>query len=118
MSKRPQSNSTRIQTYSAFFDFYLGEHSHPLTRGLHYLGSSLAMASVIWATVSGNGWFYLMAPLSGYACAWIGHFFIENNKPATFTYPLWSLIGDYHMFGLWFTGRLSKRRALATERLS
>jgi hypothetical protein len=42
--------------------------------------------------------FLLYAAIAGYGFAWIGHFFVEHNKPATFKYPLWSLIGDYKMY--------------------
>ena len=43
---------------------------------------------------------YKLVPISfvfGYTFAWIGHFFFEKNKPATFKYPLYSFIGDWVM---------------------
>ncbi len=105
---------TRHRTYSAFFDFYLSEHSRPLTRALHYVGSSCGIAALIATVFTGNLSWILVGLVAGYGCAWIGHFFVEHNKPATFKYPLWSFIGDYHMFFLWLTGQLGKRMARVT----
>lgn len=103
----------RIRTYSAFFDFYLGEHSQPATRVLHYMASCCgitALALTVWTL---NPLWIVAGLVSAYGLAWISHFFIEHNKPATFTYPLWSFCADYHMFFLWLTGQLTKRRAKA-----
>ncbi len=106
----------RYKTYSTFFDFYLSEHSHPATRAVHYLGSTFGIAALILTITTGQVWWIAAGLVAGYGCAWIGHFFIEHNRPATFKYPLWSFMGDYHMFSLWLTGQLSKRRALAASR--
>ena len=78
--------------FASFFPYYLREHAHPLCRSLHYIGTKLVY---LWAL-----------PVVGYFFAWVGHFFIEKNKPATFTYPLWSLIGDFKMYFLFITGRI------------
>jgi hypothetical protein len=108
----------RYTSYSAFFDFYLSEHERPMTRALHYCGSVCGIAALMLVLTTGN-WLWLPVGLvSGYGFAWTGHFFVEHNRPATFKYPLWSFIGDYHMFGLWLLGRLNQRRATAATRLS
>lgn len=106
----------RIKTYSAFFDFYLSEHTKAATRGLHYLGSACGIAALVLTLWMLQPLWILVGLVVGYGCAWVGHFFIEHNRPATFTYPLWSFVGDYHMFFLWLTGGLAKRRELAVRR--
>ncbi|MFT3996897.1 MAG: DUF962 domain-containing protein [Asticcacaulis sp.] len=108
---------TRYTTYSSFFDFYLSEHSQSRTRVLHYAGSSLGVAAIILALSQRQPLWLLAGLVAGYGFAWAGHFFVEKNRPATFTYPLWSFMGDYHMFGLWLTGRLEKRRTAADARI-
>ena len=107
----------RFTTYSAFFDFYLSEHSLPATRAVHYVGSTCGIAALILTITTRQLWWIAAGLIAGYGCAWIGHVFIEHNRPATFKYPLWSFAGDYHMFFLWLTGRLSKRRELAAKNL-
>jgi hypothetical protein len=95
-----------FQSYSEFWPFYLREHGLPATRALHYCGSIASIIVVVWAIVTQNWWWLLAMPVLGYAPAWIGHFFIEKNKPASFKAPLWSLISDYRMCALFLTGRL------------
>lgn len=106
----------RIKTYSAFFDFYLGEHRRPATRAWHYLASTCGLAALAVTLWTLNPLWLLAGLVAGYGCAWIGHFFVEHNKPATFTYPLWSFMADYHMFFLWLTGQLPRRQAEAETR--
>ncbi len=101
--------SNRITTYEEFFPFYLREHSKPVTRGLHYFGSTLALGSVAAALATQMWWLIAVALVAGYGPAWVAHFFFEKNRPATFTYPFWSLRGDYHMYLLWLTRRLKPR---------
>jgi hypothetical protein len=103
----------RYQTYHAFFDFYLLEHTKGSTRILHYIGSTLGLMSVLLAVIQAQPLWLLAGLISGYACAWIGHFVFEKNRPATFKYPLWSFIGDYHMYVLWLSGKLEPRRKRA-----
>ena len=94
------------KSFQAFWPYYLREHSNPQTRNLHYIGSTLAILVLLWAVISRNGWLFVLVPLAGYSFAWISHAFIERNKPATWTYPLWSLVGDYRMFWCFLTGKL------------
>lgn len=97
----------RITTYHEFWPYYLREHAKPETRAIHYFGTTLATASLIALIFTSNFWFIPAILTGGYGPAWIGHFFVEKNRPATFTYPLWSLVSDYRMAFSWITGRLS-----------
>ena len=93
----------RIQSFEEFWPYYIGEHRVPICRALHYIGTSSATTMAIWLALSGRIWFLPLALVLGYGPAWIGHFFIENNRPASFKYPLWSLRADYKM--LWYAAR-------------
>jgi hypothetical protein len=94
------------KSFAEFWPFYLQEHARPKTRGLHYIGTSLVVLIALAALVSGNYWLLIAMPVAGYFFAWISHWRVEHNRPATFTYPLWSLAADFKMWWLWLTGRL------------
>jgi hypothetical protein len=94
------------QNFESFWPFYLREHAKPATRWCHYTGSTLALLVLGAALLTQTWWALLAVPVSGYFFAWVSHAFIERNRPATFTYPLWSLVGDYRMYALFLTGRL------------
>jgi len=97
-----------IDTFDDFWRFYLREHAKPQTRALHYAGTGLALAGILGFIVTGNVWILLGVPVAGYGPAWIAHFFVEKNRPATFTYPLWSLVGDFRMAFSWLTGHIAE----------
>ena len=102
-----------ITNYADFWPYYLQEHAKPATRNLHYVGTGLTLVSVAAGIVTGHAWLYLAALFSGYGFAWVAHFFVEHNRPATFTYPLWSLVSDFRMAWFWVTGRLPRELAKA-----
>lgn len=95
-----------ITSFRDFWPYYLREHAKPATRALHYAGTMLVVGIALYALVTGS-WLLLAAlPVAGYGFAWVAHFMVEKNRPATFTYPLWSLAGDFKMWWMWLTGRL------------
>ena len=96
----------RYRSFADFWPFYLREHSKPRTRAFHYAGTSLVVLIAVAAAASGNYWLLIAMPIAGYAFAWGSHAAIERNRPATFTYPLWSLRADFRMWWLWLTGRI------------
>jgi hypothetical protein len=102
----PELTMREHATFESFWPFYLREHAKPWTRAWHFVGSTLAIFVLVYALASQTWWLLLAVPVSGYFFAWVSHAFVERNKPATFTYPLWSLIGDYRMYGLFLAGRL------------
>lgn len=108
----------RIQRYPDFWHHYLREHAGEKTRYLHYLGSAVAIVLLVAFLATLNGWLLLAAIVSGYFFAWIAHFAIEKNRPATFTHPLWSLVSDFRMFFLWISGRLEPHLRSAGVRRS
>lgn len=88
----------KIETFAQFWDFYVGEHKDKNTRLLHFIGTTLAISCVAGGLLTRKRWLLLLAPICGYGPAWFSHFFVEKNKPASFTYPLWSLRADLVMW--------------------
>ena len=98
--------SERYGSFREFYPFYLSEHADPVCRRLHFLGTTLVIAFVLLALFARNGWWLVAALIAGYGFAWIGHFFFEHNRPATFTYPVYSFMGDWVMFKDLLTGKI------------
>jgi len=96
----------KFKSFSDFYSFYLSEHRDPVNRRLHFFGC-LAVIIVILYSLLAQVWLALiLVPLVGYGFAWVGHFFIEKKKPATFKYPIYSLLGDWMMFKDIITGKI------------
>jgi len=92
------SNPERYETFADFYPFYLDEHRNLVSRRLHFVGTSIALVILVTALLTQSWWLLLAALIQGYAFAWVGHFFFERNKPATFKYPGYSLMGDWRMW--------------------
>ena len=97
----------KFASFREFYPYYLGEHTDPRCRRLHFIGSWLVIAWIIMAIATRNPWWLVGVPLCGYGCAWFGHFAYEKNRPATFAHPLYSLAGDWVMFGQMLQGKVS-----------
>jgi len=96
----------RFENFSQFYTFYLSEHKSKWCRRLHFIGSALVLLAFV-AFLLSLEWRYLIAmPVLGYGFAWVGHFFFEKNRPATFKFPLYSLMGDWVMFGEIISGKV------------
>ena len=95
----------RFSSFEDFWPFYVAEHSLPLTRRLHFVGTTLLWPILALAVISTPLWL-LAAPVAGYGFAWAAHFFVQKNRPATFTHPLWSLRGDFRMYRLMLLGKM------------
>lgn len=101
----------RIKTYKDFYKFYLTEHSDTTCRILHFVGTAIIFIMAFFAMYLSQPKLWISVPIIGYGFAWVGHFFFEKNKPATFKYPLWSLISDFKMFFQILAGKISFRSA-------
>ncbi|MEE4297221.1 MAG: DUF962 domain-containing protein [Wenzhouxiangella sp.] len=87
-----------FKNFRDFYPYYLSEHSDIRCRRLHFIGSWLVLVALLLAVVH-SAWWLIGMPLFGYGFAWVGHFYFEKNRPATFKHPVYSLIGDWVMFG-------------------
>ncbi|NVK58039.1 MAG: DUF962 domain-containing protein [Alteromonadaceae bacterium] len=94
-------------SFSEFYPYYLAEHQHPVCRRLHFIGSALVISLLLLCLVTQTWMLLWLVPLAGYGFAWLGHFKFEHNKPATFRYPLYSLMGDWVMFKDILQGKIS-----------
>lgn len=101
-----ETTAKRFASFREFYPFYLDEHRNRTCRRLHFVGTTLVLCCVAAAVGSWNAWWLAGMPLAGYGCAWAGHFFFEHNRPATFRYPLWSLMGDWVMYRDILYGRI------------
>jgi hypothetical protein len=96
-----------FQTFEEFWPFYVHEHAHPLNRALHFVGTTGVLVCLRTALLTGSRLALVAAPIMGYGFAWMGHFFVEKNRPATFKYPLWSLRADCVMYRKMLTGQMA-----------
>lgn len=96
----------RFSSFREFYPYYLGEHRDPTCRRLHFAGTTLVLCLLLLALLLRNPWWLLGVPLAGYGFAWVGHFFFEHNRPATFRHPWYSLAGDWVMYRDTLLGRI------------
>ncbi len=99
------STEKPFRTFADFYPFYLSEHANRISRRLHFVGTSIAVVLLITALVTQLWWLVAVALIQGYAFAWVGHFFFEHNKPATFRYPGFSFMGDWRLWWEILTGK-------------
>jgi hypothetical protein len=98
-SSRSQVNAEpTFRTFGDFYPYYLGEHANQTCRRLHFIGTSIAVVLILASVLTQRWWLLAVAILEGYAFAWVGHFFFEHNKPATFKHPWYSLMGDWRLW--------------------
>ena len=96
----------QYKTFRDFYPYYLSQHTNPTCRVLHFIASSIVLAALVVAFITSNAWWLAAMPLAGYGFAWVGHFFFEKNRPATFTYPLYSFVGDWVMYVQLLMGKI------------
>lgn len=99
-------SAPKFESFEEFWPYYVLEHSNKVNRRLHFAGTGAALGVTVYALMSGRYRALMATPLVGYGAAWVGHFLVEKNKPATFDYPLWSLRGDLRMFTMMLAGTM------------
>lgn len=104
------NKTVKFKNFKSFYPFYLSEHQNVDCRRLHFIGSSLVLALIIFILLTKQWKLLWLLPLLGYGFAWLGHFIFEKNRPATFKYPFYSLWGDWVMFKDILIGKISLRK--------
>jgi hypothetical protein len=120
MSEGASPDTRRFGSFEEFWPFYVAEHGRAATRALHFAGTTAGLLLVAAALGTARPILLLAALVVSYGLAWAGHFVVERNRPATFRYPIWSLLGDFRMYSLMWRGRMSSeierlRAGSATE---
>ncbi len=95
-----------FNSFEEFYPFYLSQHENSTCRRLHFVGSTLGLVGLGAAMLTGKKRYIAAGIAAGYGCAWVGHFFFEHNKPATFKYPVYSFMGDWVMYKDMLTGKV------------
>jgi hypothetical protein len=93
-------------TFAEFWPEYVRAHRRPATRLIHSIGTLVGWMLLGAALATGHWWLIAVALILPYALAWISHFFIEHNQPASFAHPLWSWWADQRMVFLTLIGRM------------
>ncbi len=106
-------SAREVKDFREFWPFYLSQHQNRICRALHFIGTWIALGAIACALYFKSPRLLIFAPLAGYGFAWVGHFIFEKNRPATFTYPLWSLRGDLKLFWITLTGKVDSELALS-----
>ncbi len=106
MTESKPTAGNRYRSFAEFYPFYLSQHANIVCRRLHFVGSAIVLAVAAYSLVTGSYLWLLAIPVIGYGFAWLGHFGFEKNRPATFTYPIYSLRGDWVMFFQMLSGRI------------
>lgn len=95
-------------TFAEFWPEYVRAHSHLSTQIMHCVGTLLGWITLGVVLALHRWWWIPPALAIPYALAWISHFFIEHNKPASFGHPLWSSWADQRMVALMLAGRMGQ----------
>ncbi|MBQ4888494.1 DUF962 domain-containing protein [Shewanella sp. MMG014] len=103
-------STKKYQDFNSFYPFYLSQHQDVTCRRLHYIGSGIIVVMLIIVLLSEQWWLLWTLPVIGYGFAWVGHFFFEKNKPATFEYPFYSLLADWVMFAQMLKSKLGLKK--------
>jgi hypothetical protein len=88
----------RPLTFREFYPSYLRDHQRRGTRVLHFIGTTLFLLAAGLALVLLQPQLLAAGIVAAYGFAWIGHFFVEHNRPATFRHPWFSLRGDFKLY--------------------
>lgn len=99
--------ATGFSSFREFYPYYLSEHADRTCRRLHFVGTTLVIGIIAASVVTSAPAWLWAAPVAGYGFAWVGHFFFEKNRPATFKHPFYSLWGDFVMYKDMLTGKIA-----------
>ncbi len=103
------SGEKEYKTLGQFWPFYLGEHASRRNRILHFVGTSLVILTTLYAVGTQQWMLLIVVPFWGYGFAWVGHFIVEKNRPATFKYPFKSLASDFIMYYYMISGQIGRQ---------
>ncbi len=111
------SEEQDARNFEEFWPVYVRAHRQAVTRGFHVCGTLAGWLLLAAGLALRSMGLVLAAVVAPYAMAWISHFFVEHNRPASFGHPLWSWLADQKMVGLTLAGKMGAelKKCLAEE---
>jgi hypothetical protein len=107
----------RFDSLDDFWPYYVAQHLKAATRKLHFAGTTCGLACLLLALLARDARWLAAGLFLSYGLAWLGHFFIEKNAPATFRYPLLSLRADFRLYRLMAAGRMESEIVRIKDRV-
>lgn len=98
METSSEKFKSKFSNFQQFWPFYLSQHRNRMNRFMHLAGASTGLTLGFFLALQDQLLYAVIVMLvAGYGLSWIGHFFFEKNRPATFKYPIYSFFADIKM---------------------
>lgn len=106
------TNSNSFNNFNEFWVAYLQGHASAASRGCHYAGTALGLATAAWLLSCGMIFFLPLAVVPAHVGAFLGHRLGLRGAEVSAEAPIWASLASLKMLGLFVTGRIDRELAV------